>query len=110
MTPMHGPDGASPGGAKREELRETGNLAERVWELERRVERQAAAIQALFALLAKAGATPAAFVAEMREVEAQRGLVAQKACVKCGHTLGRRQMTCVYCGAPRLVESPFELL
>ena len=115
MAPIHGPEGPASGSAKRDELRETGDLHEKVWELERRLDKQAATLQALFALFSgKAGVagapTAAELIEEVHRVEQQRTQTAPKACAKCGHAMGRRQMSCVYCGQPRVVESPFELL
>jgi hypothetical protein len=111
VVPIHGPDGPAPGSAKRDDGHsEAGDLHEKVWELERRLEKHAVTIQALFALLSARGVSAEALTEEMHRVEQDKAHAAQKTCAKCGHVLGRRQIACVYCGQARVVESPFELL
>jgi hypothetical protein len=110
VAPIHGPEGPASGSAKRDELREAGDLREAVQELERRLEKHAVTIQALFSLLASHGVPADALAEEIQRVEQDRAHVAQKTCTKCGHVIGRRHMSCVYCGQARVVDSPFELL
>jgi len=110
VAPIHGPEGPASGSAKRDEIREAGDLQDKVWELERRIEKQAVAIQALFGLLTATGLSEEALAEEMHRVEQSRAHTVQKTCAKCGHAMGRRQMACVYCGQARVVESPFELI
>lgn len=111
MAPMHSPEGPPPGSAKREDGHsEAVDLDDKIRELERRLEKHAATIQALFTLLPGQGVTAGALAEEIQRVEQDRAHTAQKTCAKCGHAIGRRHMSCVYCGQARVVESPFELL
>jgi hypothetical protein len=89
---------------------EAGNLQERVTELERRLEKHAVTLQALFALLSARDVSDETLGVEIHRVEQARAHAAQKTCAKCGHVIGRRHMSCVFCGQARVVESPFELL
>jgi len=104
------PDGTPSGSTKIDDARRERDLDTRVWELERRVEKQAATIEALFALLKAQGLSAAALTAEVQRVEQEKVAAAQKTCARCGRVMGRRQTACVYCGETRVVESPFELL
>jgi hypothetical protein len=111
VAPIHGPEGPASGSARHDDgLGEAGDLREKVVELERRLEKHAVTIQALFALLAGTGVSADALTAEVHRAEQGRTHAAQKTCAKCGHVIGRRHMSCVYCGQARVVESPFELL
>jgi uncharacterized coiled-coil protein SlyX len=103
--------GSPPRPVKRDDgRREARDLHERVWDLEHRLERQAATIEALFTLLAANGLKPAALLEEVRRVEQERAAGRTKPCSRCGRAMGRRQAACVYCGEPRVVDSPFEQL
>jgi hypothetical protein len=110
VAPIHGNYGPSSDSPKRDDIRETGDLHEKVWELERRLEKEAVTIEALFALFSPTGVASEALTVEVHRVEQDRAHAAQKTCTKCGHVLGRRQLACVYCGQARVVDSPFELL
>jgi hypothetical protein len=103
------PDSPSPGSTRKDEgRREALALHERVWELERRVEKQAQVIEALFGLLKAQGLSPDALKTEMQRIEQEKSAAKPRACIRCGRPMGRRQPSCVYCGEPRVVESPFE--
>jgi hypothetical protein len=101
---------ASPPKSKRDDGREARDLHEKVWDLERRLERQAATIEALFTILAAKGTKPATLLEEVQRVEQERAAASTKPCSRCGRAVGRRQPSCVYCGEPRRVDSPFEML
>jgi hypothetical protein len=104
------PDGSSSRNTKLDDARYARDLHDRIWELERRIDKQAATIEALFTLMKAQGLSVAALTAEVERIEAEKTAAAQKACARCGRVMGRRQASCVYCGEPRVVESPFELL
>jgi hypothetical protein len=107
---MDYPQGGSPPIKRDDGRRETKDLHEKVWDLERRVEKQSVTLQALCALLEEKGISPAALLAAVRRVEQDRASAAVKPCARCGRAIGRRQSACVYCGEPRVVESAFEEL
>jgi len=104
-----GPDSPTPGSARKDEgRREALALTERVWELERRVEKQAQVIEALFSLLKTHGVSAAALKTEIQRLEREKAAAGPGKCARCGRPMGRRQQSCVYCGEARVVESPFE--
>jgi hypothetical protein len=109
MTPRPDPPSSGPGRFD-DSGRESRNLHELVWELERRVDRQAVLIRALFAVLEAQGVGAPALEEAVARIEQDRAAGAPRPCVRCGRAMGRRQMTCVYCGQAREFESPFDLL
>jgi hypothetical protein len=86
-------------------------LREAVGDLQRRLEKQAVLLRALFTLLnERQGLTEAEVLDRFRRVEAERaGAPAQK-CAECGRAVNQRIHRCFYCGAACEVESAFELL
>lgn len=105
------PEGPPAGPHKHDDgLREARDLTERVWNLERRVEKQSAIIEALFSLLTERGLSHAALAAEMKRIEQEKSAAVPKTCLRCGRAIGRRQTSCVYCGEERVIDSPFETL
>lgn len=90
---------------------EIRSLREAMAELQRRVEKQAVLVRALFALLsAKHGLTEAELIARYREIEAARAGVPARNCPECGRSVNQRTHRCIYCGATCEIESAFEFL
>ena len=90
---------------------EIRSLREAMAELQRRVEKQAVLVRALFALLSgKHGLTEAELIARYREIEAARAGVQPKSCPECGRSVNQRTHRCIYCGATCEIESAFEFL
>jgi hypothetical protein len=86
-------------------------LREAVADLQRRLEKQAVLVRALFALLsAKQGLTEAELLDCFRQVEVDRASTPPKKCAECGRAVNQRSHRCLYCGAACPVESAFELL
>jgi hypothetical protein len=114
--PLHGP---APSGTpvdrnKLDEARaEVRALQDVVADLQRRLEKQAVLVRALFALLsARHGLTEAELVERFHEVEAARaggGVLARK-CPECRRSVNQRTNRCIYCGVPCPVESAFDFL
>jgi len=108
------PPGA--GRAKRKESkaaveRDATALQESIWRLERRVEQQAAALQALFALLSRGEKpTEQAMINEVQRVTEQRREASAVACSRCGRPIAKQQAKCLYCGEPRPMASAFDVL
>jgi hypothetical protein len=91
--------------------REGRALREVVADLQRRVEKQAVLVRALFTLLSvKQGITEAELLDRFRRVEAERASAQVKKCGQCGRTVNERTHRCLYCGAVCEVESAFEFL
>ena len=110
--PVPMPFGTPGEGRKLDEARgEIATLRDAVAELQRRVEKQAVLLRALFALLsAKHGLTEAELIARYREIEAARAGVQPKSCPECGRSVNQRTHRCIYCGAACEIESAFEFL
>ena len=90
---------------------EIRSLREAMAELQRRLEKQAVLVRALFALLSgKHGLTEAELIARYREIEAARAGVQPKCCPECGRSVNQRTHRCIYCGAACEIESAFEFL
>jgi hypothetical protein len=86
-------------------------LREAAADLQRRLEKQAVLVRALFALLsAKQGLTEAELLDRFRQVEAERAGTPPKKCAECGRAVNQRSHRCLYCGAACPVGSAFELL
>ena len=86
-------------------------LREAVADLQRRLEKQAVLVRALFALLsAKQGLTEAELLDRFRWVERERASAPAKKCAHCGRAVHQRTHRCLYCGAACAVESAFEEL
>jgi hypothetical protein len=86
-------------------------LRDTVADLQRRLEKQAVLVRALFALLsAKQGLTEAELIDCFRAVEAARAAAPPRKCPDCGRGVHQRTHRCIYCGAARAVESAFEFL
>jgi hypothetical protein len=91
--------------------RDIRSLRETIAELQRRLEKQAVLVRALFALLsAKHGLTEAELIERYREVEAAKAGAMPKKCPECGRGVNQRTQRCIYCGAAYEVESAFEFL
>ena len=90
---------------------EIRSLREAMAELQRRVEKQAVLVRALFALLsAKHGLTEAELVARFRDVELAKAGATPRKCPDCGRGVNQRTHRCIYCGAECEIESAFEFL
>src|SRR6516165_137492 len=75
-------------------------LREAVADLQRRVEKQAVLVRALFTLLsAKQGLTEAELLDRFRWVEVERANAPAKKCSQCGRVVNQRTHRCMYCGA-----------
>jgi hypothetical protein len=86
-------------------------LREEVANLQRRADRQAVLVRALFALLsAKQGLTEAELLDRFRQVEAERASAPAKKCSQCGRAVSPKTHRCLYCRAACEVESAFEFL
>jgi hypothetical protein len=94
-----------------EAQREIRALREAVADLQRRLEKQAVLVRALFALLsAKQGLTEAELLDRFRQVEVEKASTPPKKCADCGRAVNQRSHRCLYCGAACPVGSAFELL
>jgi hypothetical protein len=86
-------------------------LRETIADLQRRLEKQAVLVRALFALLsAKQGLTEAELLDHFRSVEREKASTPPKMCPHCGRAVHQRSHRCLYCGAACEVESAFEFL
>jgi len=91
--------------------RDTTAMQESIWRLERRVEQQAAALQALFTLLSRGDRpTEQAMIDEVERVTEQRRGSPTVPCARCGRAIAKQQAKCLYCGEPRPMASAFDLL
>ncbi len=91
--------------------RDIRSLRDSIAELQRRLEKQALLVRALFALLStKHGLTEAELIERFREVEAAKAGAPPKKCPECGRGVNQRTHRCIYCGAAYEVESAFEFL
>jgi len=99
-------------GRKLDEARgEIADLRDAVAELQRRVEKQAVLMRALFALLSeRQGPTKAELLDRFRQCEADRASAPPKMCSECGRAMNLRHHRCLYCGNACHVQSTFELL
>jgi hypothetical protein len=87
------------------------SLREAVADLQRRVEKQAVLLRALFALLGqKQDLTEAELLDLFRRVEADRASAPAKKCSQCGRAVNQKTLRCLYCGEACAVESAFEFL
>ena len=98
-----------------ESSRKATDFQERVRQLEDSVARLALVNAALWSLLKdKTGLTDAALVARVRDIDLRDGVEDGRItpnvlnCQQCGRTMGPRHKRCLYCGAERLVSSPFQ--
>jgi hypothetical protein len=86
-------------------------LQEAVADLERRVEKQAVLLRALFAVLsARQGLSEAELLDCFRSIEADRAGASARKCSLCGRAVNKRTHRCFYCGEACEVESAFEFL
>ncbi len=114
MLPVPGPrQFVTPG--EHEELndarRDVAALHEEVAALQRRVEKQAVLLRALFALLhERVGITEAELLARFSQVEAIKASSPPRRCRKCGRGVNVRHHRCLYCEEAYEVESAFEFL
>ncbi len=91
--------------------REIRSLRDSVAELQRRLEKQAVLVRALFAILStKQGLTEAELVERFREVEAAKAGTPPKKCSECARGVNQRTHRCIYCGEASEVESAFDFL
>ena len=86
-------------------------LREAVADLQRRLEKQAVLVRALFALLSeKQGLTEAELLDRFRWVLRERASAPAKKCPDCGRAVHQRTHRCLYCGRACEVQSAFEEL
>jgi hypothetical protein len=86
-------------------------LREAVADLQRRLEKQAVLVRALFALLStKQGLTETELIVRFREIEGARASAPAKKCPECGRGVNQWTHRCIYCGAACEIESAFEFL
>jgi ribosomal protein L32 len=91
--------------------REIDILRETVSDLERRLEKQAVLLRALFALLGeRPGFTEAELIERFRQVETYKACAPAIKCPSCGRAVNLRHHRCLYCGEACPVESAFEYL
>jgi hypothetical protein len=111
---LHGPahSGTLADRNKLDEVRgDIRGLREAVDELQRRLEKQAVLVRALFEFLsATLGLTEAELVARFRDVELAKAGATPRKCPDCGRGVNQRTHRCIYCGAACAVQSAFELL
>lgn len=92
------------------------DLRDTVRDLEARLDRQTLVARGLFALLReKLGLREAELIEHVRAAAPPEGVYArapmpQRACAKCGRTMGQRRGRCLFCGAEWDVASAFEWL
>ncbi len=112
MSPIGFPGGgSSKKDASADAQRDTSDLREHVWRLERQVDQQRLILQALVSLLDRAqGVTEQALLDQVRSLERTRQEAPPDTCAKCGRVFGAKQPRCIYCGEPRPVKSAFDLL
>lgn len=86
-------------------VRKVSNLEQRIAELERRVDRQALASQALWEILReRLGLTDAVVFAKMTEIDLRDGVADGRisarvaSCAGCGRAVSSARPKCVYCG------------
>jgi hypothetical protein len=86
-------------------------LRETITDLQRRVEKQAVLVRALFLLLsAKLGLTEAELLDHFRAVEKERASAGARMCAHCARAVHPRTHRCMYCDVPAEVETAFEFL
>lgn len=103
----------SPAGTKKldDAQREITALRDAVADLQRRAEKQALILRALFALLGERhGLTEGELLDRFRQAEAETANAPAKLCSHCGRAVSQRHQRCLYCGEACPVESAFELL
>ena len=110
--PVPMPFGTPGEGRKLDEARgEIATLRDAVAELQRRVEKQAVLLRALFALLSeRQGLTEAELLDRFRQAETERASAPAKMCSHCGRAVNLKHHRCLYCGEACTVGSAFELL
>lgn len=80
--------------------RSAAHLADQVRALTRRLDEQAAVLQALARLLAdKLGLTDAEVMDYVRRAQADRTTGGSRTCTACGNKVPPRKARCIYCGA-----------
>lgn len=80
-------------------------------DLQRRIEKQAVLVRALFALLsARQGLTEAELLDQFRRAAAEKESAQPKKCPECYRAVNLRTLRCLYCGAACPIDSAFELL
>ncbi len=91
-------------------IREVQSLAQKVGQLEKRLDRYGNVLRAVFELVrAELHLEPAALVEKLAAVVRERAERAQEACRTCNRPLGDRKK-CMYCGTERKAESVFDHL
>jgi len=110
--PVPMPFGTPGEGRKLDEARgEIATLRDAVVELQRRAEKQALLLRALFALLSeRQGPTEAELLDRFRQVEAEKAGAPAKLCSRCGRPVSLKHNRCLYCGEAYQVQSAFEFL
>jgi hypothetical protein len=88
------------------------DLRDEVADLQRKLDRQATLLQAMFTLISeKLGLTEADLLAAFQDTELKRGEhMPTVLCKECARPVNLRHNRCLYCGAVRQVKSAFELL
>ena len=91
--------------------RDISSLQKTIDDLQRRVEKQAILLRALFLLLRdSAGLTEKRLLDRFRQCEADRANAPTKRCSGCGRPVSLRHNRCLYCDEACIVQSAFELL
>jgi hypothetical protein len=91
-------------------VRELGRLAERVVQLEKRLDKYSSVLRAVFELVsAELHIGPTALVEKLAAVVSEKAERAQALCATCNRSL-KNKTKCMYCGTERPAESIFDLL
>jgi hypothetical protein len=91
-------------------VRELGRLAERVVQLEKRLDKYSSVLRAVFELVsAELHIGPAALAEKLAAVVSEKAERAQALCTTCNRPL-KNKTKCMYCGTERPAESIFDLL
>jgi hypothetical protein len=90
---------------------EIAELHEKVADMQRRIDKQAILLRALFVLLRDAeGVSEQSLLERFQQCETQRLKGSPVRCWNCGRCVNLRHNRCLYCNEPCHVQSAFELL
>jgi len=86
-------------------------LQQKISDLQRRIDRQAVLLRALFLLLRdREGVSEQRLLERFQQCEAQRSKSDVARCWNCDRTVNLRHNRCLYCNEPCRVQSAFELI